>query len=214
MTYIEYVNKVLVRLREEQVMQVVGSDDNVVNLVAELVNDARRQVASAHTWNAYNTTWIQPTTISSDVVALSGAGKAAVIDSVYRADGQPVRLRQLSALRRLAAQGGVDNDPLYYSPNGLDGSGDLRLQLYPTPDAVINLTVNGFKQPTVLVSDDDVCLLPSQAVFSLAYALAAAERGEVGGQPTAELFALAQRDVSDAIALDASLNTLDDVWYS
>jgi len=214
MTYIEYVNKVLVRLREEQVMQVVGSDDNVVNLVAELVNDARRQVASAHTWNAYNTTWIQPTTISSDVVALSGAGKAAVIDSVYRADGQPVRLRQLSALRRLAAQGNETGSPYFFSPDGVDGSSDLRLRLYPTPDAVENLTIHGFQQPDDLAADDDVCLLPSQAVFSLAYALAAAERGEVGGQPTAELFALAQRDVSDAIALDASLNTLDDVWYS
>ena len=214
MTYIEYVNKVLVRLREEQVMQVVGSDDNVVNLVAELVNDARRQVASAHRWNAYRETWIVPTIAGNDKVALTDAGKYATIESIYSPQGHEIRLRSLSELQRLAAQGGDDNDPYYYSPNGLDGSGDLRLQLYPTPVAVQSLTVNGFKQPTDLVNDDDVCLLPSQAVFSLAYAMSAAERGEVGGQPTAELFALAQRDVSDAIALDASLNTLDDVWYS
>ena len=214
MTYKEYVNNVLVRLREEQVMAVVGSDDNVVNLVAALVNDARRQVASAHTWNAYSTTWVAATAASSPYVSLSGAGKQATVDSIYRPDGQVLKLRQLSALQRLAAQGNETGSPYYYSPNGVDGSEDLRLQVYPTPTAVENLTIHGYTQPADLVADDDVCLLPQRAVVSLAYAMAAAERGEVGGQPTAELFALAQRDVSDAIALDASLNTLDDVWYS
>lgn len=214
MTYKEYVNNVLVRLREEQVTAVVGSDDNVVNLVAALVNDARRQVASAHTWNAYSTTWIQPTTAGVATIGLTNAGKYATIESVYRPDGNIVHLRSLAEIRKLTAQGNEVGSAYFYSPDGVDNNNDLSLRLYPTPDAVESLTIYGFEQPQDLVADDDVCLLPQRPVVSLAYAMAAAERGEVGGQPTAELFALAQRDVSDAIALDASLNTLDDVWYS
>ena len=214
MTYIEYVNAVLVRLREETTTVVTASSDNVVKLVAALVNDARRQVASAHTWNAYRTTWVESTAVSDPLVSLTGAGKQAVIEDIYRPDGNPVRLRSLHEIRKLTAQGNETGSAYFYSPDGLDASQDIKLRLYPTPDAVESLTIYGYQAPADLVNDDDVCLLPGQAVYSLAYAMAAAERGEVGGQPTAELFALAQKDVSDAIALDASLNTLDDVWYS
>jgi hypothetical protein len=42
--------------------------------------------------------------------------------------------------------------------------------------------------------------------------MAARERGEVGGQTAAELFALANVYLSDAIAWDASLNDLDNIW--
>lgn len=214
MTYIQLVNQVLVRLREEQVATLVGEDDNVVLLVASLVNDARRRVSDAHTWNAYRETWIEPTTTGVATISLTDAGKYATIESVYSDEGHSLRLRSLADIRRLAAEGGDSGDPYFYSPDGLDASGDLRLRLSPTPDAAKNLTVYGYKQPVDLVGDDDVCNLPPTAVFSLAYAMAAAERGESGGQPVAELYAHASNTLSDAIALDASLNTLDDVWYS
>jgi hypothetical protein len=46
----------------------------------------------------------------------------------------------------------------------------------------------------------------------LAYALAVRERGEVGGQTAGEIFQMAAGYLSDAIARDAELNYLDDIW--
>jgi hypothetical protein len=42
--------------------------------------------------------------------------------------------------------------------------------------------------------------------------MAARERGEVGGQTATELFSLAGVYLSDAIAHDAALNDLDNIW--
>lgn len=214
MTYLQLVNQVLVRLREERVGTLQGSDDNVVILAAAYVNDARRQVANAHTWNAYREFWNVPTVQGLPFVALPGAGKYANIETIYRADGNELKLQPLSYVRKQNVQNSNTADPLYYAPDGLDDSGDLALQLAPTPNSVQTLSIYGYKAPVDLVGDDDVCLLPQLPVYLLATALAAAERGEVGGQPSAELFAIASQALSDAIALDASLNTLDDVWYS
>ena len=46
--------------------------------------------------------------------------------------------------------------------------------------------------------------MPSQPVIHLAVALLARERGETGGTSTAEYFGIADRYLSDAIAIDAA----------
>ena len=57
-------------------------------------------------------------------------------------------------------------------------------------------------------------LVPGKPVVYTALAMAARERGEVGGQTAAELFALAGTYLSDAIAWDSSLNDLDNIWMT
>jgi hypothetical protein len=65
---------------------------------------------------------------------------------------------------------------------------------------------------TPLERDDDPVLLPYNAVMYYAYALAARERGEVGGQTVQELFTMAQQYISDAIALEANFNSFEQSW--
>ena len=48
MTYLELVNNVLTRLREPMITSVDKSEDAVVNIVKNLVNDAKRHVEMAH----------------------------------------------------------------------------------------------------------------------------------------------------------------------
>ena len=52
--------------------------------------------------------------------------------------------------------------------------------------------------------DTETLAVPSSPVVQVATALGARERGETGGTSAAELFALADRTLSDAIAIDAA----------
>ena len=63
-------------------------------------------------------------------------------------------------------------------------------------------------------ADTDNMQIPSPPVVQLATALAARERGETGGTSAAELFALADNTLADAIAIDASQHPEETICYS
>lgn len=214
MTYLEAVNQVLQRLREDTVTDVTGLDDPVAEMVVELVNDAKQLVENAHTWNALRFDWSIATVASDNLYSLTNAGNYGKIEYVVKDDGTELREETLYSLRKRQAGSPADNKPKYYAVNGTDASGDIQLQLFPQPDAVYNYTVYGFKRQAELSSASDVLLVPAKPVVYYALAMAARERGEVGGQTATELFALASAYLSDAIAWDASLNDQDNVWMT
>lgn len=212
MTYLEAVNQVLLRLREDTVTDVTGLDDPVAEMVVSLVNDAKQLVEDAHTWNALRSDWAIATTAGDNLYSLTNAGNYGKIEYIVKDDGTELTEETLYSLRKRQAASPADNKPKYYAVNGTDASGDIQLQLFPQPDAVYNYTVYGFKRQAELSAAADVLLVPSKPVVYYALAMAARERGEVGGQTAAELFALANVYLSDAIAWDASLNDLDNIW--
>jgi hypothetical protein len=65
-----------------------------------------------------------------------------------------------------------------------------------------------------LENDDDKLRIPSQPVIHTSIALLARERGETGGTSAAEYFAIADKYVSDAIALDAAKHPEETIWYT
>jgi hypothetical protein len=74
----------------------------------------------------------------------------------------------------------------------------------PKPDGAYSLRFDVVKRQADLLVDGDTLLIPSQPVIHLAVALLARERGETGGTSTAEYFAIADKYLSDAIAIDAA----------
>ena len=58
-----------------------------------------------------------------------------------------------------------------------------------------------------LSADSDTLAIPSGPVLHMAITLLSRERGETGGTSTAEYFAIADKHLSDAIALDAKRST-------
>lgn len=212
MTYLEAVNQVLQRLREDPVTDVTGLDDPVAEMVVALVNDAKQIVEDAHTWNALRHEWSIATAAGDNLYSLTNAGNYGKIESIIKDDGVELRQEQLSAIRKRQAASPANSKPKYYAVNGVDSNYDIQIQLFPKPDDVYNYTVYGFKRQAELSDKDDVLLVPSKPVVYTALAMAARERGEVGGQTAAELFSLANVYLSDAIAWDASLNDLDNIW--
>jgi len=108
----------------------------------------------------------------------------------------------------------VDGSPYVYSYNGVDENGDTVVDVYPIPDTVKTINFNMVLPQDDLTDDSTRLLVPAQPVLHLALAMLARERGETGGTSTAEYFAIADRHLSDAIALDASKHPEEVVWYS
>lgn len=214
MTYLELVNGVLTRMREDTVTTIAGASDPVVLIVADLVNDAKRTVEDSHTWNSLRYEWTFDTVVDQALYGLEDAGQYASIEYIFGDDGSELRQARLVDLKRKKSQGSSGNGTLYFAPNGKDVNRDLQLELYPVPTGVVEYTVGGFRRQTDLVTDDDQLLVPNKPVLYYALALAARERGEVGGQSSAELFQMANQFLSDAIAYDAANNDLDNIWMT
>ena len=86
--------------------------------------------------------------------------------------------------------------------------------MYPKPDGVYSIKTKMVIRNIPLSVDADTLAIPSQPVIHMAVALLARERGETGGTSTPEYFALADKYLSDAIAMDAQKHPDETIWYT
>ena len=208
MTYLELVNNVLTRLREPMITSVDKSEDAVVNIVKNLVNDAKRHVEMAHSWNATRKLWQFTTELGKTSYILEDTSGGCRITGVM-VNGNHIHQWDLSTLIHQTNKTGLS---YRYAYDGTDNEGNISLRFDPVPDAGIVIHVLGHQVLADLKSDTDELRLPDQPVLYYALALAARERGEVGGQTAQELFSMASQYISDAIALDANLSPTEKTW--
>lgn len=203
MTYLEIVNKVLRRLREDTVDTV--SQNTYSALVGEFVNDAKRMVEDAWDWSALRTTLT--VTTSSDIFnyVLTGSGnRIELLDVVNDTSNFFMKYRDQHWFNKtFLVDEPATGSPMYYCFNGIDVNGDTAVDLSPIPDGVYSLRFNAILRTPELSADTDEVLIPTLPIVHLATALSVAERGESGGQSAAELLNVANKMISDAIALDA-----------
>jgi len=202
-TYLQLVNDVLIRLRENEVSSV--SDNAYSKLIGKFINDAKRQCEDAYNWNALSETLSAVT--GSDVFnyVLVGSGQRfRVMDVIDDTSNSMLELQTSAQMNKLfllqTAQKGA---PKYYNFNGTDANGDTQVDLYPIPDGVYNLRFNVIKPQVPLSANSDQLLIPSEPVIFNALARAMAERGEDGGIASGEMYAIAKQSLSDAISLES-----------
>jgi hypothetical protein len=220
-SYLDLVNAVLVRLREDKVASVNGNDDVVVELVKEFVNDAKKTVEDAHTWSALTHEWsIDLGAQPSAEGVLTGSFGSAIIDYVMDSEGNVIRNQPLSYINRRLIQNGTTSTlaPSAWTVSGKTVNGN-QLRTKIKFDCLIDdsqnpLTAYGYQPQTELSEDFDVLLVPAKPVIYLASALASRERGEVGGQSAGELMMIAQKYISDSIAMDSTNSDLDNIWMT
>jgi hypothetical protein len=215
MNYLDITNQVLLRLREDTITSVAGNLDPVVQIVLAHVNDAKRLVEDAATWNSQRYEWEITSVVGQDKYPMVGSGNYARIEYMFGSDGsQPVEQR-LRDMKRKKAQGPAGGPSLYYAVNGVDSNNDIQIEFYPTPTVAGTVySVGGHKRQPDLVEDGDELTIPDKPVMYYALAFAARERGEVGGQTAAEIFQMANQFLMDAIALDSNLTDLDNIWMA
>ena len=212
MTYLQLVNAVMRRLREDEVTTVDESDYS--KLIGDFVNDAKRLVEDAWDWTALRAPLTITTVVGTPTYSLTGFSVRSEVNTVHNeTDNTFVRLESLKRIREQNLGTNNANGTIsYYAIDGLDGNDDLKLRLYQTPNAVKTLTVYGVKRPNDLSTDSDTLLVPSSPVIQWAYAYALRERGETGGESGAEQAIFAQNDLSTAISLDAVHHPEELIW--
>jgi len=219
-TFLQAVNRTLVKLRESEVSTLNGSSD-YVKLIAAYVNEVKEEVETAWTWS-YLRTSVDITTVNgTSNYAITGAGEEFIIESVWDItnSGQllgpsPNILVDTGTIQSTFADSG---QATHFDVMGMDANGDQEIRLYPTPTTDgITIRVYGRKKQAYLetsADDNTLIKLPWKPVVFGAYVKALSERGEDGGAIYDEAVKSYYDAMSTAIALDARNNHVNLDWY-
>jgi hypothetical protein len=204
MTYLELVNDVLVRLRETAVSTV--SETSYSSLIGKFVNDAKRQIEDAFAWNVLGQTITVTTASSTAAYSLTGAGqKFQVMDVINTTSNVGlINISFVDMNRKLNFTPLVNSIPTEFAFDGVDGSYDTKVNLYPIPDGVYTIKFALTVPQATLASDATVVAVADTLVAQNAYARALVERGEDGGLSSSEAYQLYKAMLSDYIALEGT----------
>lgn len=205
MTFLELINDVLIRLRETQVS--TNAETNYSTLIGKFVNDAKRQVEDAFSWNILGTDITITTVAATYQYSLTGAGQKFQVQDAINSTANigltNISFVEMNRLQNFAIIPAA-TIPSMYSFEGVDASGDTKVTLYPRPDAVYSLRFSLTVPQATLAADGTSVLVPDVLVAQNAYARALAERGEDGGLTSSEAYQLYRTMLSDYIALEGT----------
>lgn len=203
-TYLQAVNDVLVRLREEEVSTV--SETTYSALIGKFVNDAKRHVEDAYEWNVLGTTVTLTTTAGTYSYSMTGAGqKFRVQDAINSTSKIGLENIPFALMNRYLSFGTPSTSiPEYYTFDGVDSNADTKVTLFPIPDGVYTIKFSLVVPQAVLTDDSTVISVPAELIVQNAYARALVERGEDGGLSSSEAYQLYKSMLSDYIATEAT----------
>jgi hypothetical protein len=211
-TFVSLVNDVLIRLREATVQTV--NETSYSSLIGKYVNDAKRQVADAYDWDAFNKA-VTITTVTGQVgdYSLTNAGTRFKTMDVINTS----RYYQLTPLAHdqhdifyYTVPTPIQNLPMYFTVQGVDTNGDLKVKFWPVPDGIYTIRFSLIVPETDFVSDSDTTLLNKEPIILGAYARALVERGEDGGLNSSEAYAMFKSSMADMIALELARSPEND----
>jgi len=218
MTYLELVNKVLLRLRETEVTTVQGSgtSNQYARLIGEFINEAKSQVEAAWDWSALRSTLTANTSSGVFNYEIQGSRNNFKVLDVLNDTSEFVMQYKDSAWfnQQFLLTTPETGAPYYYNFNGVSADGDTQVDIYPIPDGAYTLRFNVTLRNIPLSADADEVVIPTRPIILFATAMAIEERGEDGGQQSMNAYAAAQSALSDEIALDAARHPEDVVWYT
>lgn len=211
-SYLDIVNEVMILLREPTVGAV--SENSLSTLVGRFVNAAKRQIADAYDWDAFNQA-VNVTCVPGQVgnYSLTGAGRRYKTMDVINTSNY----YQLTPLSH------SDHDnfyytiptpiqalPMYYTIQGVDSNGDTQIKFWPVPNAAYNIRFSLIVPEEDFVNDTDTTKLSKEPIVLNAYARACIERGEDGGLNSSEAYAMAKAAMSDLISLELARSPEND----
>lgn len=237
MKYLELCNEVLIRLREDEITDVKDPDNEPQQkLVTRFVNDALSFVDKSHTWNAKRKIWAIDLQEGMGAYTIAGLESSALYKIRWAGPGG--LLKEVDT-RWMAGQPDNKGRPVYFTQSYVDNH-NTELRLWPIPnedyqsggviyeysiaeyflsdyngdyyDPNKSLIIEGFKETARLKENDDIMTLPLDPVLYFALAYSSRERGEVSGQSSMELFALAKSYLTDAISWDVSKSSTEYLW--
>ena len=212
MTYLQLVNGVLRRLRENEVT--TWDESRYSTMVGDFVNDAKRIVEGRWNWSANRSEIVVTTADATDTYALTGFGQDGKVLSAYNDTSNALLIKKPQAWfdRQNAVQNKPSGAPNYYCFRGVDASDDTQIEVWPTPNGVYSLDFYVATYQADLTADSDVLNIPTLPVLHLAVAMLAEEKGEAVGLSSARYFQMADKFLSDAIMFDSTKNSEELEW--
>ena len=212
MTYLQLINHVMRRLREDEVATYNETDYST--LIGDLVNDAMLKVQNAWNWSMLQTTTTVNTVASTATVELADSNEHTQIHQIVNTtNNHRLTSQARSYIDYQQAMNNSEGPPTYWSFSSQDSAdGDATIQLWPTPDAVYALEVLHNVKQDRMTDSGDVLLVPDDPVIQLAVAYALEERGDTGGQNNMTQFQRADQALADAVALDMNRDPDLSTW--
>ncbi len=210
MTYLECVNRVLRRLRENEVTTV--NETPYSKLIGDLVNVVKVEIENSWNWSALRTTLTATTTDSLfNYVLVDSGTRFRVLDVVN--DTEDVFMEERSSRwfdEQFLMSSVQHSAPIYYNFNGVNSNGDTQIDLYPIPDGVYDIRINVILPQQELVVDSTQIQIPANLLVEGALARAISERGDDGGY--AEQEQRYRSLAADLIAIEASIRQDETIW--
>lgn len=211
MTYLQLINSVLRRLREDEVSTPTETDYST--LIGDFVNATKREVEDAWKWTTLRSTKTVTTVAGTVTYVVTDANNRAQpfspTNSVWN-DTEEYWLKPNTELAfardTWVNDATADRDqPTTYrfrDGTGAGSGGDLVIALQPPPDAVYTIYCSLITPQDDLSAGTDVLWTPEWPVVLGTYAKALAERGEDSGRTHGEVLSQYQLALGDAIAID------------
>lgn len=211
MIFLDLVNDVLVRLREDEVQTV--NQTSYSKLIGKFVNDGKRQVEDAYAWNALRQTYSVNTINGVYSYTLTNSGiRFKLEDVINDSEDFIMHLLNTEAMNDLFLTQSQSGIPRYFNFNGVSGNGDTQVDLFPIPDGTYNIKFNVIQPQAPLSANTDDMLVVAEPVIFYAYAKALAERGEDGGMQSSEAYQLYLQSLADHVSIESSRSTPDLIW--
>jgi hypothetical protein len=210
MTYLECVNRVLVRLRENEVTTI--NENPYSKLIAALVNVVKIEIEDAWDWSALRTTLTAITTTPLFNYVLVGSGtRLRVLDVVNDTDNFMMQQRGTHWFNQQFLLNNQQlGSPLYYNFNGVTTDGDTQIDFFPIPKGTYDIRINVILPQADLVSNTTVIQIPGSLLVEGVLSRAISERGDDGGY--AEQESRYRNMASDFIAIESSQRLDEMVW--
>lgn len=197
MTFLELVNRVLRRLREDEVDNFTAEYSQ---LVADFVAEAHAEVLEAHDWSIFDEEIVVPLTAGTAEYDVAGTSQEAQLryvdngplvawfESDSATQGQPIRQvswQEYTRLKQIDTSQAA-SQPTFFALR-LDGE-QWEVAVWPTPDTTgPELRMTFWNPEARLDSDTDATsrtiMVPWRPVFLGALYLSLNERGEEIGEP-------------------------------
>jgi hypothetical protein len=210
MNYLDIVNSVLLRLRENEVYSV--NDTPYSKLIGNFVNVVKREVEDSWSWGALRTTLTISTTPNLfNYVLVDSTTRIKILDIINDTDDYVMRQQTTKWFDKQFLTGSLQvGSPMYYNFNGVDSNGDSQLDIFPVPDKVFEIRVNCIIPQVNLEQDTDRPLVPANILVEGALARAISERGDDGGFVEQEQ---RYREIlADYIAIESSQRSDEITW--
>lgn len=210
MTFLELVNSVLVRLREERVSTVYENEYST--LISNLVNVAKTEVENAYNWEALRKTVTLITKVGTfHYELLNTTTNIRTLDVYNYTNKNWMESRTTEWMdRAFAVATPTTGSPAVYTWNGVSPTGNMEVDLYPIPSTIQTLRFNMTSPQPPLKIDADPMFVPDMLVVENAVARAIEERGEDGGSSNQQQ--RYQNMLADFISMESSRKPMETLW--